>query len=284
MCSPDSHSITLLAFGRRGYGLAAHNAIASLRHHGYNGPIDLFITDELRKNIGCIENVTVHHIDNADPGYLKLELPDLIKRPTLYLDVDSIAFEDITPLLEALAADGREFITSVQGTGTGKSVAIGYFGWAKPAKVASKEGFPDDATLYGIQSSWMWMRPGAKLSAIGDRAKQSYLLWERGEFARWGGSKPDELFWSIACTALGHNPAWHTEPMWYANGTASHAAVKAKYQLMTIPGQKQTSMLRAFKIYDVEVRKFSGHKSDYIFHDKHTNFKSQHHGLRIMRR
>ena len=213
-----SRSITLLAFGRRGYGLAAHNAILSLRHHGYNGPIDLFITDTLTSLVPSIEGVTVHPIQDADPGYLKLELPDLIKRPTLYIDVDSLAIADVTPLLDALEADGRFLITSVQGKGTSKSTSIGYFGWAKPAKVAQKEGFADDATMYGIQSSWMWMVPCAALSAIGDRARASYLRWDKGEFAEWGGSKPDELFLSIACTDLKHDPSWTDEPMWFGSG------------------------------------------------------------------
>ena len=277
-----SRSITLLAFGRRGYGLAAHNAILSLRHHGYNGPIDLFITDTLTSLVPSIEGVTVHPIQDADPGYLKLELPDLIKRPTLYIDVDSLAIADVTPLLDALEADGRFLITSVQGKGTSKSTSIGYFGWAKPAKVAQKEGFADDATMYGIQSSWMWMVPGSALSAIGDRARASYMRWDKGEFAEWGGSKPDELFLSIACTDLKHDPSWPDEPMWFGSGIVAHTTIKEKHVLITLPGQKQQIQVRALQIYDLESRKVGGHKSAYIFGDKHSNFKS--HGMRIMRR
>jgi hypothetical protein len=284
MSSPNAHSVTILAFGRRGYGLSAHNAVLSLRHHGYNGPIDLFITEQLQKVVPPMDGVELHTIESADPGYLKLELPDLIKRPTLYMDADSIAIADVTPLIEALNADGREFITSVQGTGNALSPAIAYFAWAKPAKVAAKEGFANDATLYGIQSSWMWMRPSAKLSAIGDRARQSYLRWNAGDFTTWGGSKPDELFWGIACTDLGVNPWWYNEPMWYGSGTMDHARIKSNHVMITIPGQRQTMAVRALQIYDLEVRKFAGHKSAYIFGDKHTNFKTQHHGLRIMQR
>lgn len=282
MSSPDSHSITLIAFGRRGYGLAAHNAIASLRHHGYSGPIDLFITEELWPLVTATEGVTMYHIQSGDPGWIKLNIPEIIKRPTLYLDVDVLALGDVTPFVEALASDPRHFIISVQGTGTSTSKHIGYFGWAKPDTVATKEGFPHDARLYGIQSSWMWMRPGMKLEALADRARVSYLAWEARDLRnRWGASKPDELFWSIACTATGHDPSYKgEEPMWYGAGIVKHQEITSKYILMTLPGQRQTTPARALDIYAAEARRFKGHKPDYIFGDKHANFKNPiRHGM-----
>lgn len=270
-------SITLMAFGRRGYGLAAHNVILSLRHRGYSGDIHLWITDELSGLVPDSPGLHRHALRMNDPGWAKLELPEIIDGPTMYLDADSIAVGDITPLLMALDADGREFITSVQGTGTGRSTAIKYFGWADPKKVAEKEGFGDDAPLYGIQSSWMFMQPGRTLEAIADRAKRSYIAWtERDLKHRWGASKPDELFWSIGCTAAGHDPSWPTEPMWFGGGSMQHGKMKQAHCLMTIPGNNLNQSLHAKRIYDAEARLWSGHKSAYIFSDKHTNYKKHH--------
>jgi len=285
MPSIREHSVTLLAFGRRGYGLAACNAVRSLRHHGYKDRIDVYVTRDLDGHIPTQTNTVIHHIQDCDPGFAKLLVPEMITGPTLYLDVDTLALQDVTPLIKALKADGRGYITSVQGTGDATSHRIKYFGWALPAKVASMEGFAYDAPLYGIQSSWMWMAPGATLTRITERAQASYRKWTRQDLKHsWGGSKPDELFWGIGCTATGHDPTWtDDEPMWFGSGIFNHAQIRAKHVLMTLPGQKQTTPERARVIYDAEAKRFGGHKYDYIFGDKHVNYKTQHHGMHLMR-
>jgi len=284
MPSTSEHSVTLLAFGRRGYGLAACNAVRSLRHHGYKDRIDVYVTPELRGHIPADANII--EVQECDPGYAKLLIPDLISGPTLYLDVDVLAMHDVTPLIEALKADGRGFITSVQGTGCATSKAIRYYGWAEPAKVAAMEGFADDAPLYGIQSSWMWMVPGEALTRIAERAQQSYMKWTRQDLKHgWGGSKPDELFWGIGCTATGHDPTWKgEEPMWFGSGVVDHGTIRSKHVLITLPGQRQTTPERSRRIYDAEAKLFGGHKYDYIFGDKHTNYKTKSHGMQLLRR
>jgi hypothetical protein len=284
MRSASDTTITLLAFGRRGYGLAAANLVDSLRHYGYTGTITVFTTDHLRTMIP--EGVDVRTIQDTDPGILKLLLPDMITGPTLYIDADSIAIGAVTPLVEALTADGRDFITSVQGVGNATTPHIKYFQWALSSVVAAKEGFANDAPLYGIQSSWMFMRPGPALWAIAERALASYQTWTRKDLKHaWGGSKPDELFWGIGCTATGHDPSWDGEPMWFGSGVTDYQTIKEKHVLLTIPGQRQSMALRALRYYDSEVKRYSGHKSDYIFSDKHTNYKNTiAHGLHILRR
>jgi len=288
MRSTPEHSVTLIAFGRRGYGLAACNAVRSLRHHGYKDRISVLVTPALRGHIPSQSGVVLHEIEGhpRDPGMAKLLVADAIEGPTLYLDVDVLAMADITPLIEALKVDGRGFITSVQGQGCPTSKAIRYYGWAEPRKVAAMEGFAEDAPLYGIQSSWMWMVPGDTLSRIAERAQSSYQRWARRDLKHaWGGSKPDELFWGIGCTATGHDPTWTgAEPMWFGSGIMDHGQVKAKHILMTLPGQRQTTPERSRRIYDAEVKLFGGHKYDYIFGDKHTNFKTTTDGMQFLRR
>jgi hypothetical protein len=277
MPSATDTSVTLLAFGRRGYGLAASNLVRSLRHHGFGGRINALVTEQLSPHLSVFDDVTITTINgDTSPGLCKLMLPDMITGPTLYIDVDSIAIGDITPLVEALAADGRDFITSVQGKGPANGERIRYYNWAEPSTTVAIEGFADDATLYGIQSSWMFMRPGPTLWSIAEAARASYQRWSVRDLKHlWGGGKPDELFWGNACTRVGHDPSWHSEPMWHGSGLVSHGEIKDKYVLMSIPGQTQTMSQRALRIYDAEVRHFYGHKAAYIFSDKSVNFKNQ---------
>jgi hypothetical protein len=106
-------SITLLAFGRRGYAIATANMVLSLRHHGYCDRINLHCTEgmELMLDEQTKAEVVLHRLSNelaSDPGLCKVSLPSIIADPTtLYLDVDGIAMKDVTPLIDQLSQDER---------------------------------------------------------------------------------------------------------------------------------------------------------------------------------
>ena len=110
-------SITLLAFGRRGYAIATANMVLSLRHHGYCDRINLHCTEgmELMLDEQTKAEVVLHRLSNelaSDPGLCKVSLPSIIADPaTLYLDVDGIAMKDVTPLIDQLREDGRSFMS-----------------------------------------------------------------------------------------------------------------------------------------------------------------------------
>lgn len=75
--------------------------------------------------------------------------------------------------------------------------------------------------------------------------------------------------------------------MWYGSGLTDYQTIKDTHVLLTIPGQRQSMALRALRYYDSEVRRYGGHKSDYIFPDKHTNFNFKitiPHGLLLLQR
>jgi hypothetical protein len=68
--------------------------------------------------------------------------------------------------------------------------------------------------------------------------------------------------------------------MWYGAGIVKHTDITSKYILMTLPGQKQTTPVRALDIYAAEAKRIKGHKPEYIFGDKHANFKTPiRHGM-----
>jgi hypothetical protein len=234
-------SVTLLAFGRKGYAFAAANMAASLRHYGYGGDINIFVDDRCRTVLPewghTLAYVKLLPADiGLDPCAIKLQLPALIDGPTLYLDVDGVAIKDITPWVEALQKDGRPYITGVLGKGK-HGDRIEYFEWATTEKCREKHGLPDDATFYGIQSSWAYMRPGLFLDELYMNANAMRDKWTVADLKhRWGGALPDELFYSLACTVMDHNPSWKEEPMFWGRGFDSLPAIKEKHYILSLWG------------------------------------------------
>jgi hypothetical protein len=234
-------SVTLIAFGRRGYAAAAANMVASLRHYGYNGRINLHVGAPLLPHIPdytttqCEMHVLPEEF-TKDAGWCKVNLPSIITEPTLYLDVDGIALKDMTPLIAELQADGRPYITEVMGTGKDGD-KIGYFEWATTKKVRYMEGFGPEATYYGIQSSWAYLVPSETLRTIGGIMRGSWRQWKPADLKHtWGGTMPDELFWSIACTTMDYDPTWGKAVAFFGQGFHPLAEVNAKHYIMTLHG------------------------------------------------
>lgn len=286
----DDLHVTLMAFGRRGYAYAGANLIASLRYYGYGGGIDLWVDARCHAMLPSWvhEKARVRLLPEAlgtDPGWLKVNLPGLIDRPTIYLDVDSIALKDITPWALSLNADGRDYITCVKGAAK-VGQPMEYYAWAETTKVQHMEGFADDATYYGIQSSWAFLRPGQTLDRVHAVATEAYERWTVRDLKHtWGGSKPDELFWSIACTRMGHDPAWSGEPVHWGGGFMSVTQMAEKHYILSLWGMgrgKASVPSRHVEKYDAIMRlvmKTMGQqyqtKSHYLRQDKWCNNKNR---------
>jgi hypothetical protein len=292
--SEHKASVTLLAFGRAGYAHAAANLAASLRHFGYKGTIHLHLADALLPHVPqwALSECVVHSLTpSTTPCLTKLSLPALIDGPTLFLDVDMVALQDITPWLDALASDGRDFIAQVQGQGKAGE-PIEYFAWAKPQACADKHALPADATFYGLQSSWMFMRPGDTLDALYITANDIHDQWSVKELDYdWGGGLPDELFWSLACTIEGHDPAIDMQPIFFGAGHESLPELMEKYYVFTLYGRKGQVPPRYIEAYDGIMRhvsKAAGRhhdlKSNRILADKLCNYKKPTtHGVQFLR-
>lgn len=234
-------SVTLIAFGRRGYAYAAANMVASLRHFGFGGDINLWCDDRCQAVMPAWASRMCSIRDlpkewGTDPGYIKIRLPRLIEGESLYLDVDGIAVSDITPWLDALRRDGRDYITCVQGRGNDGD-RINNFPWATTAKVKQMEAMAEDATYYGIQSSWCFIRNSPLTRSMSVIMEESYDRWTLSDLKnRWGGTKPDELFYSIACTHLIHDPTWEGEPMFWGKGFDSLKQIKENHHIISLWG------------------------------------------------
>ena len=278
--------VTLLAFGRRGYAYAAANMVASLRYHGHTGPIHLHVGRALRPYVDELvpdDSCTKHELADeyaADPGWCKVNLANIFKgKETLYLDVDGVCLKDITPLIEALRKDGRSYMCSVLGKG-GVSDSIGYFEWSTPQKVAEKHGL-NDATYYGIQSSWSYFKRGDWLDAFSTQVLAAWVMWDVKELKhKWGVGKPDELFYSIACSVMGYDPSFENV-IHFGKGFDPLPKVREGHYFLSLYGigkGRGSVPPRYVDCYDAEGRTISKrypfHKAELIRRDKYANFKN----------
>jgi len=280
--------VTLLCFGRKGYAFAAANLVASLRHYGYGGDINLLVDDRCRTVlppwVQPLAFVKMLPDDiGTDPCNIKLQLPQIIDGPTLYLDVDAVVLKDITPWLEALQKDGRPYIVEVKGKGK-HGDNIKYFEWATTATCKEKHGLPDTATYYGVQSSWAYMRPGLFLDELYMNANAMREKWTLADLKhKWGTTFPDELFFSLACTVMGHDPSWTDTPMFFGQGFESLPQIVDKHYILSLWGSgrgKGSVPPRHVDKYDAVMRmvmksKGMPHdlKSNYIREDKFVDQK-----------
>ena len=283
-------SVTLLAFGRKGYAFAGANLVASLRHYGYGGDIDLFVDARCRAvlpswvpNMATLKDLPKEL--GADPCAIKLALPDLIEGPTLYMDVDTVVVKDITPWFEALHRDGRPYITCVYGKGK-DGEKIEYFVWARTATAKAKHALRDDATFYGIQSSWAYMRPGEWLKEFRRQLVSIHAQWDIKDLLfKWGQTMPDELFYSLTCTVMDYDPSWDGQPMFWGRGFDSLPEIKEKYYAISLWGSgkgKAAVPPRHVEKYDAVMRtvmqaqgRSHDLKSTYIRQDKYVDQKTR---------
>jgi len=261
--------------------------VASLRHHGYTGPIHLHVgralrpaVDELIPDSGC----TKHELADeyaADPGWCKVNLPNIMQgRDTLYLDVDGICLKDITPLIEALRKDGRYYLTSVMGKGK-LGDTIGYFEWSTPAKVAEMHGL-ENATFYGIQSSWAYFKRGAWMDTFAEVVITCWNKWTLKDLKhQWGKGKPDELFYSIACSLMAHDPSFE-HVVHFGKGFDTLPQVREQFYILSLYGVgrgRGSVPPRYVECYDGECRTIAKtgkvmQRAELIRRDKYANFKT----------
>lgn len=280
--------VTLLAFGRHGYAHAAVNMVASIRHHGYAGPIHLHVGAGLLSLIppGTAEACTINELPEEytmDPGWCKVNLPELFKGDdTLYLDVDGICLRDITPLIEILRKDGRDYITSVIAQGK-LGETIEYFEWATPQKVAEMHDLKD-ATYYGIQSSWAYFKRSPWLKKFHAEVLKTWEQWSISDLRnKWGKGKPDELFYAIACSIMKHDPS-HQHIVHFGKGFDQLPEVRKTHYILSLYGVgrgRGTVPPRFVEQYDAEVRTIGQampwmqlSKAEPIRRDKYANFKN----------
>lgn len=286
--------VRIFAFGKRGYHFAAANLAATLLHYAPT------LRVEVRADAGSTYVPAAHRPgawidwegppntrgDRPDPGAMKANILDhLPDGDSLVLDADTIALQDIRPLLKALQADGRPYITDVIGQGDG-SQPIAYTPWATPEQIRAKLGRNGPATFYGLNTSWQFVR---KVEGRGPAVLQHVAMqwhartWTTQELkARWGASLPDELLVATACTALDYSPAWPHPVTFYGAQRLKLADVQSTYTLASLYGRGrgnhravQPAMVAQYDRHLAQVWKAAGvpyfTRLEVVTGDKHTN-------------
>ena len=276
-------SVSVFAVGKRGYTYGAANLSASIAHYAPDVKVNLY-TDGVNlkylkpQHVDSFASITTLDPsdyttgDKLDPGKLKCRIADLITDgETMYVDADSIAVKDIRPMLKALQADGRDYITEV---------IPNYLPWASEAKVQAKVGKPN-AQVHPIQSSWAFIRKSKFYQTV--RHVSDAGMWSLSELDhKWGKSLPDELVYTTACAMEGRNPSWRNEMLFGNKIVAKNIAeVRDQFTFMTLYGNGGgRPHVRGIYIdmydrllHDVFKAKLMNHsfKSNYILNDKYLN-------------
>lgn len=296
---PPLPDVRIFAFGRRGYAFAAANLAASIKR--WNPKVKIILHSEKK----WLEHWHAHHFthfdgfidlpDHAyttfgrlDPGRLKSRLWDHLPiGEHLYLDADCMAVKDIAPLLKALQGDPRNYIAEVVSRGTVRDEKLEYCPWASPKKQGTK--LPEGSTVYGLQTSWAFIRKTSEHDAFFDRVKFNHdRTWRKEDLDnKWGDSMPDELIYGFTCSELGHDPAWNRDVMFYGNKITHDTldGIRSNYYLMTQYGRigKGGSVRPHYlEMYDKEMVRVFNHfgqkhifKLDFIAPDKYVDAYKQ---------
>lgn len=254
----NAPGIAILIYGDRAYAAAANNLAVTLRKHSHGVPIHVWAGPGMSLNAGLFDGI--HALPEefyADgPGSMKVRIHDILPMGDwLYLDADTLCIADIRPWLDRLSR--HDFALQVLGKGkAGDSIA--YMPWVTPETIMRLTGCDADATFYGVQSSWIWLRKGSVLADAVFSAAQAITIGHEDLKEPWGQDIPDEARLSAAITMLGIEP--HSEPMsFYGNdGTYKGLADAARnHALACLYGDlRQHRLVKAswMEAYDRYVR------------------------------
>lgn len=292
--------IVLFAFGRRGYAYMAYNLAMSIKYYNKEIPITLYIDKEILNYITYdleffdqVYTLPSHVIyrENVgiDPASVKINVCNYLPYDeTLYLDVDGIAVRDLKPLIDSLSKEKGYYLTQVIDSGDfNKYDNTKYAIWARKEKVWDHFELNDTSVYHAIQTSFAYFKKGPELENFYNKLKYFYDKgFSRSDIIqRWGGTLPDELFYSGVCANLNYNPYVNQDPIFFGNvgnQNTTHKEIKDNYYISAIYGNGRGKTLTRstfFDFYDNELREIYKHFGrDFLFtskavmKDKHANF------------
>lgn len=283
--------VVLVAFGKRGYGLMAHNLAFSIKHHNHNIKIGLWIDEALSKQLpdrSLFDDIRILEEKDyrdkkgkIDPAKAKTQLyrfGTAMAEKFLYLDVDGLCLSDIQPLLDSL--DGLQIATEVMSTG-GRNDEIQYSPWASNENIWKLFDLNEDAKFCGIQSSWAYFEK----CEIGDRM-QAWLdyymevgvpTWMLTQ--TWGGTLPDELLYQGVYAKLGIVPSYDGKVVFFGNSRAKETEqeVKENYKVLSLYGNggnttRTLTVAKWLKLNDTLLKQYGAnpvYKARELMNDKH---------------
>lgn len=217
----------------------------------------------------------VHHLAPdwyADgPGTLKVNIYDILPDGDwLYLDADTLCIADIGPALERLKA--HDFAMDVRGKGPEGSDLV-YSPWATQETIKRVANLPDDATYYGVQSSWMWIRKFSYSAAKVFEVAKALDFRPEDLKEPWGQDIPDELRFAAALSVTGVEPYSEALSFYGSDRTMKGLFEVCKvHPLLCLYGDnRQHRLIRAawFDEYDRYLRKAYMHSGRPMMYSLH---------------
>jgi hypothetical protein len=212
--TPGSSGVVLLAFGKQGYYMAAANLALTINLLSPDVEI-LCLTDSaatLNKIVTFrakyFTRIVEVEISKNDPALNKLNLYNFIEQHgfdhNIFVDVDSICFRDIAPLMHRLISGKDEYLTNVHAVYKYEDgPAFPSMIWGTADVIWPHFNLADDAVLPATNSSFQYIRKGPVCKELFSLALKEY---ENKAPLRakelWGGTHPDELYLNIALAKL----------------------------------------------------------------------------------
>lgn len=280
--------ILLVCFGKRGYAYLAYNLAFSLKHFSPGIEITILTDGNIYQHLNPDEQKIFDKIlpfkkpDNPSPGFFKSQLYDLSPYDeTLFIDIDTIALQDISPIIESVK--DKEFATVINGTHTladGKEFKN--MEWATPETIWRHYKLAEDVTITSTNTSLIWFKKN-------EVAKKIFAQWQENFLnpiplnelkTQWGGGQPDELYLNVAMGQIGTTSGIGDVMFFGDADNRTFEQLKETYYLFTAYGGKGFIHPRFVKWYDFLLQDYfksngKTHSKRYIniIFDKHANTK-----------
>ena len=253
----EDKGIVLFAFGKRGYAFAAYNLAYSIKHL-CNLNVTLVCDKHTRDRIpNVFDNIIIleageyKNETRVDPAKVKTNMYGYLPyKHNLYLDVDAVMTKDINPFMDKLIEQDKFYLTDVIDSG-GYDDTISYSIWASNEDVWDRFELDKSATLPAVQSSWAYIRKDESSKSFFNQVKEEY---DKG-FSKdkltmhWGGTLPDELFYSAVCAKNALVPKIDERPIFFGNNYSelTDREICEKYYLLAIYGNGKGRTLTKYR-------------------------------------
>lgn len=275
----------------------AHNLASLLKYVSPDVPIVLYASESL---ISTVDARLFHSIHTLPESEFRHKITGRIEPAKakcqayrlgiaagltefLFLDVDGAAINDIEPLLDHLKGS----IVATEVTGTGKrSDTINYSIWASNAQMWRHFDLAPDATLCGVQSSWMYFEKHPINDGL--QTQLDHYINDGmplgGFKMNWGDAIPDEFIYAGCFARMGMIPSLPPgtpkRPIFFGHAKRKEtpAQVRDQYHIVSIYGGgngkgRGLTQPQWLKMYD-QTLSLTGrvwHPAAQVMSDKHAN-------------
>lgn len=286
-----TRGILLMAFGHSSYGKWAYNMAVSLRHYSPELNIHLVAEESVLSDIdqSVFSSVDTNAVlpyritGGVDPAAAKTMLNEFSPYDqTIYLDVDGIAIQDITPLFDRIFSAHSVFF-QVMGKG-GRQSDISYM-WVQNGTAWEHFKLKEDAVFCTSQTSIVAFDRSEQSQEFFRKLAENYRNKIPQSFysIQWGpgAHTPDEVYFSGTAAQMDIVPDINIQPIFFPREHRKDLGnIQSEFTILSMWGARNhvrpfakdwydrlmhsylaskggTHVFKAHKLYD---HKFSGRK------------------------